>query len=256
MARGHLLAAACVIGQCLGLPALAQAQDPNNAARQRTATPVMLEEVIVTATRRTENLQEVPMSVSAFTETFFLDTGVDQLAELDQYTPNLNITASTDSRSTSIRIRGIGSVGTNSGIDPSVGLFIDGVYQGRSGMSITDLVDIQRVEVLRGPQGTLYGKNTSAGAISIVTNKPEVEFASFIEAGYDSNERFELRGMVNVPLGDSGNALRLTGFTIDGDHLYENTHSGKGVNDTNKWGARGTCCSSSVTAATPVSATC
>ena len=70
MARGHLLAAACVIGQCLGLPALAQAQDPNNAARQRTATPVMLEEVIVTATRRTENLQEVPMSVSAFTETF------------------------------------------------------------------------------------------------------------------------------------------------------------------------------------------
>ena len=169
MTRGHLWAGACVISQFLVTQA--QAQEPNNAAQQRSAHPIMLEEVIVTATRRAENLQEVPMSISAFTEDFFLDTGVDQLADLDQYTPNLNITASTDSRSTSIRIRGIGSVGTNSGIDPSVGLFIDGVYQGRAGMSITDLVDIQRVEVLRGPQGTLYGKNTSAGAISIVIFK-------------------------------------------------------------------------------------
>jgi len=237
MAKGHLLAAACVLGPILGHTAAAQ--EPTTQSQASRAQPVMLEEVIVTATRRTENLQEVPMSISAFTESFFLDTGVDQLAELDQYTPNLNITASTDSRSTSIRIRGIGSVGTNSGIDPSVGLFIDGVYQGRSGMSITDLVDIQRVEVLRGPQGTLYGKNTSAGAISIVTNKPTVDYESFLEVGYDSDEKLELRGMVNLPLGDSGNALRLTGFTIDGDHLYDNTHTGKGVNDASKWGARG-----------------
>jgi len=198
----------------------------------------MLEEILVTANRRVESLQDVPMSVSAFGESFLLDSGVTQLTQLDQYTPNLRITSATDSRSTSIRIRGIGSIGSNSGVDPSVGLFIDGVYQGRSGMSISDLVDVARVEVLRGPQGTLYGKNTSAGAISVVTNLPAPEFESMLEATCDDSDQLELRGMVNIPFGDSGHGLRLTGFGIDGDHLYENTYTGKGVNDRNKWGGR------------------
>ena len=157
---------------------------PNEAAKDLT-----LEEVLVTASRRVENLQDVPMSVSAFSGDFFKDTGVNQLTDLEQYTPNLMITPGTDSNSTSIRIRGIGSVGTNSGIDPSVGLFIDGVYQGRAGMSISDLIDVQRIEVLRGPQGTLYGKNTAAGAISIITALPTDEFESMLEASYDNNER-------------------------------------------------------------------
>ncbi len=197
-----------------------------------------LEEVLVTASRRVENLQDVAMSVSAYSADFLKDSGINQLAELEQYTPNLVITPGADSRSTSVRIRGIGSVGTNTGIDPSVGLFIDGVYQGRAGMSISDLIDVQRIEVLRGPQGTLYGKNTAAGAISIITALPSDEFESLVELGYDSNEKAELRGMVNFPLGDSGNAMRLSAFGIDGDHLYENTYTGDGVNDAHKWGAR------------------
>ena len=141
--------------------------------------------------------------------------------------PALKITQGTDSRSTSIRIRGIGSVGTNVGIDPSVGMFIDGVYQGRAGMSVADLIDIERVEILRGPQGTLYGKNTAAGAISIITRKPSAEFETEGELTYNSDERAEFRGMVNVPLGDSTHATRLTGFLINGDHLYENKANGE-----------------------------
>ncbi len=199
---------------------------------------VALEEVLVTASRRVESLQETAISVSAFTTDFIRNAGVNDLASLDVYTPNLKFTATTDSRSTSIRIRGIGSVGTNSGIDPSVGVFIDGVYQGRAGMTISDLVDVERVEVLRGPQGTLYGKNTAAGAISVVTKAPSDEFESMLEALYDSNERAEVRGMVNLPLGREGLAMRASGFFIDGEHLFDNDWDGSETNDASKWGAR------------------
>jgi len=219
-------------------PALAQVDSEAAAPNEGGQNQLALEEILVTASRRVENLQEVAMSVTAFSGEFFKDTGVNQLSDLEQYTPNLLITPGTDSNSTSIRIRGIGSLGTNTGIDPSVGLFIDGVYQGRAGMSISDLIDVQRIEILRGPQGTLYGKNTAAGAISIITNLPTQEFESMIEVGYDKNERAEVRGMVNVPFGSSGHAMRLTGFGIDGDHLYENTFTGDGANNAHKWGAR------------------
>ncbi|MEL0088756.1 MAG: TonB-dependent receptor plug domain-containing protein, partial [Halieaceae bacterium] len=198
-----------------------------------------LEEVLITATRRVENLQDVAISVSAFSEAFFYESGVRQLSSLDEFTPNLLISEGTDSRSTAIRIRGIGSMGSNSGIDPSVGIFIDGVYQGRAGMSINDLVDVARVEVLRGPQGTLYGKNTSAGAINIYTNNPTNDFASMIEASYDSTKRSQLRGWLNMPIGDSPHALRFSGFGTSRDHLHHNTYQNRGVNDANKWGFRG-----------------
>lgn len=225
-----------VLASQLSLPLLAQTD--GTVDREAAGRLPVLEEILVTASRRVESLQEVPMSVSAFSEDFFIDSGVTSLNALEQYTPNLRITTATDSRSTSIRIRGIGSVGSNSGVDPSVGLFIDGVYQGRSGMSISDLVDVQRVEVLRGPQGTLYGKNTSAGAISVITNLPTADFESLAELTYDSNDQIELRGMVNIPLGKSGHGLRLTGFGIDGDHRFDNDFTGEGVNDAGKWGGR------------------
>ena len=210
-------------------------------AAQETPNILAIEEVIVTANRRAENIQEVAMSVTAFSEQFFEDTGLTDFSKIDQYTPSLRITPGADSRSTSIRIRGIGSVGSNSGIDPSVGLFIDGVYQGRAGMSIADLVDIERVEVLRGPQGTLYGKNTAAGAISIITRKPDIEIGGMVEATYTNQNRAELRGVVNIPLGDSDHATRLAGFVVDGDHLYDNSYEDGAqdkFNDASKWGLR------------------
>ncbi|MEH6585528.1 MAG: TonB-dependent receptor [Halioglobus sp.] len=209
-----------------------------STALQAQEDQLVLEEILVTASRRVERLQDVPMSVSAFSSDFLQDSGINGLAGLDEYTPNLKITPGQSTRATSFKIRGIGSVGSNSGIDPSVGIFLDGVYQGRAGMSISDLVDVERVEVLRGPQGTLYGKNTAAGALSVITKRPTSEFESMLEASYDTNELMELRGMVNLPLGESDHAVRLSGFYSDGDHLYENTYNGEGLNDQNKWGGR------------------
>jgi iron complex outermembrane receptor protein len=225
-------AAACLLLVPI-IPALSLAQEK---APMKEA--LVLEEVIVTASRRTEKLQDVAMSVSAFSGDFLQDSGINNLTNLEEYTPNLTITPGPSTRATSFRIRGIGSAGTNSGIDPSVGIFLDGIYQGRAGMSIADLVDVERVEILRGPQGTLYGKNTAAGALSVITKRPTTEFESMLEMSYDSNEQLDLRGMVNLPLGESAHALRLSAFAVDGDHLYENSYNGKGLNDENKWGGR------------------
>jgi iron complex outermembrane receptor protein len=197
-----------------------------------------LEEVIVTANKRVQSLQEVPMSVSAFTEDFIRDSGLTSFSDIQQYAPNLKISSTAGTASTSVRIRGIGSVGTNAGIDPSVGMFIDGVYQGRAGMSVADLVDIERIEVLRGPQGTLYGKNTAAGAISIITRKPNDIFEGMAELTYANDNRIEARGMVNVPFGDTEHAMRVSGYVINGDHIYENEFNGEGLNDANKWGLK------------------
>ncbi|MBT4520803.1 MAG: TonB-dependent receptor [Halieaceae bacterium] len=222
----------------LGATLLLPLFSPATLAQTGSQEALILEEILVTATRRTERLQDVPMSVSAFGSDFLQDSGINDLTNLDEYTPNLKITPGQGTPATSFRIRGIGSVGTNSGIDPSVGIFLDGVYQGRAGMSIGDLVDVERVEVLRGPQGTLYGKNTAAGALSVITKHPASEFESMLEMSYDTNELMELRGMVNLPLGESGHAVRLSGFNADGDYLYENTYKGEGLNDENKWGGR------------------
>jgi iron complex outermembrane receptor protein len=208
---------------------------------QNTATPqrAQLEEVIVTANRREQNLQDVAISVTAFTDEFFKNSGTTNLKQLEQYTPSLKIAAVQDSRSTSIRIRGIGSIGTNAGIDPSVGLFIDGIYQGRAGMSIADFNDTARVEVLRGPQGTLYGKNTAAGALNIISKTPRDFFEAEIETVIGNYDDLEFRGMVNLPLGDSGNALRFSGYSVDRDGYDDNEFLDEDVNGADRWGVKG-----------------
>ncbi len=217
---------------------VAAAGQAQTEAIEEAEEVVALEEVIVTANRREENLQEVAISVAAFTDEFFKNSGTKELTQLDQYTPNLKISPVTDSRSTSIRIRGIGSIGTNAGIDPSVGVFIDGVYQGRAGMSVGDLMDIQRVEVLRGPQGTLYGKNTAAGALNIISKAPAELFEAELEAVLGNYNARELRGMVNIPLGESGHATRLSGYYVKRDGTYDNTWNGGDINDAKRQGIK------------------
>lgn len=221
---------AALIASLVSTPAFSQSLDSSES--------FAMDEIIVTATKREERLQDVALSVSAFDEAFFDDNGVKNLTDLQQYTPSLSIKSGSNNRTTAIRIRGIGSQGSNSGIDPSVGVFIDGVYQGRAGMSLVDLIDIDQVEVLRGPQGTLYGKNTAAGAISIFTNKPSAEQEGEVELTYANNDRKEIRGMYNLPLGDSGHAIRATGFVVKGDALHTNIFTDEKVNNVNKWGAK------------------
>lgn len=201
--------------------------------------PKGVEEIIITASKRAENIQDIPLSVTALGGQTLRDAGVTTFAELQELVPNLEIIPVTDTRSTSIRIRGIGSVGSNAGIDPSVGVFIDGVYQGRAGMSVGDLLDIERVEVLRGPQGTLYGKNTAAGALNILTRRPDYEPSVYLEGVAGLYYDFQGRGYVNQPLIDDTLALRLAGYYSRRDGWDVNGFNNQDVNNVNKWGIRG-----------------
>lgn len=224
-----------------------------------------VEELYVTATKRDENFQDVAISMAALNSEFLEDSGITEFGQLSQYVPNLTINPVTDSRGTVLRIRGIGSPGSNAGIDPSVGLFIDGVYQGRAGMSIGDLLDIERVEVLRGPQGTLYGKNTSAGLISIISKRPTYEREGILETVYGNYNDIETRGTINIPIVDDRIAARFSGYRVARDGFDDSLNvagraydpisekpilpdpasdtrftfvDGK-VNNANKWGGKG-----------------
>ena len=131
---------------------------------------LVLEEVIVTAQKRAESLQDVPISVAAMSGDKMEDNGILDLEELTQYMPNVNINQGR--AQPNLFIRGVGS-GTNAGFEQSVGMYIDGVYSGRGPMSNIPITwDVARVEVLKGPQGILFGKNTIGGAINITTNRP------------------------------------------------------------------------------------
>jgi iron complex outermembrane receptor protein len=197
-----------------------------------------IEEITVTATKRAESLQDVPVSVTALNAQMIRDTDLSQFNRLQNFVPNLQILPVTDSRSTSIRIRGIGSVGENAGVDPAVGTFIDGVYQGRAGMSVTDLLDIENVQVLRGPQGTLFGKNTTAGAILINTKRPVHDWETYVEALFGTYSNYEIRGSFNAPIVEDKLAARLSGYRVWRDGFDLNRFNGEMVNDANKWGAR------------------
>jgi len=153
------------------------------------AQPPVLEEVIVTATKRAESLQDIPVTVNAVTADTLQDAGVVDLADVAQLVPSLTTTTNLSPFATGIRIRGIGTSQNSIALEASVAFVVDGVYLGRSGLGMSDLTDIERVEVLQGPQGTLYGKNSNAGVVSVVTRKPNSE---------------EAEGYVEATLGDYG----------------------------------------------------
>ena len=133
-------------------------------------------DIVITATRRNEALSDVPMAVSAVTAKTLEYTGATDIRQLEQVSPSLLVSSTSSEGGAAVaRIRGIGTVGDNPGLEGSVGVFIDGVYRSRAGMGLTELGALDRIEVLRGPQGTLFGRNTSAGLISIITAKPRFQ---------------------------------------------------------------------------------
>ena len=135
----------------------------------------VLEEVLVTATKRAESLQDIPVTVNAVTADTLQAAGVVDLTDVAQLVPSLTTTTNLSPFATGIRIRGIGTSQNSIALEASVAFVVDGVYMGRSGLGMSDLTDIERVEVLQGPQGTLYGKNSNAGVVSVVTKKPNFE---------------------------------------------------------------------------------
>ncbi|MET0337147.1 MAG: TonB-dependent receptor plug domain-containing protein, partial [Caulobacter sp.] len=162
-----------------GAPVAAVAEAPGEAANaaRATANVANIEGVIVTARRRAEDVQAVPVAVSVVTAETVNNTGAFNISRLTQLQPTLQF-YSQNPRNTSVNIRGIGApLGlTNDGIEQGVGVYIDQVYYNRVAAATLDFVDIEQIEVLRGPQGTLYGKNTTAGAINITTRPPSFDF--------------------------------------------------------------------------------
>ena len=150
---------------------LALAQD-SGAGEEESST---LDKIVVTAQKREEALQDVPVVVTALSEQALEENGVRDIKDLQHVVPGLTVTSTQSEAQTTARIRGIGTVGDNAGLESSVGVVIDGVYRPRNGVGFGDLGELERIEVLKGPQGTLFGKNTSAGVINVITKRPSYQ---------------------------------------------------------------------------------
>ncbi len=187
----------------LALPAFAQDAAP--AAQQEAKT---LDTLVVTAQKREEVMQDVPIAVTALSQQTLQDTGVRDIKDLQILVPGLTVTSTQSETITTARIRGIGTVGDNVGLESSVGVVIDGVYRSRNSTGFGDLGELERIEVLKGPQGTLFGKNTSSGVINVVTRKPGFERTADGEVTFGNYSALGLAGSFNTPLGDYA-ALRV-----------------------------------------------
>lgn len=189
-----------VASAALAMPSLAYAQD--EAQADETEEAAGDNGIIVTATRRAEALSEVPLAVSAVGGEDMANSGATDIRQLTQLAPSLLVSSTGSEANGSARIRGIGTVGDNPGLESSVAVFIDGVYRSRSGIGLNELGEIERVEVLRGPQGTLFGRNASAGLIHIISKKPSFDFGGFVEATYGNFDGMRFSGALTGPISD------------------------------------------------------
>ena len=196
-------------------------------------------DIVVTATRRNQALSDVPLAVSAVTAEGLANSGASDIRQLTQLSPSLLVSStSSESGGGVARIRGVGTVGDNPGLESSVAVFIDGVYRSRTGVGLTELGAVDRIEVLRGPQGTLFGRNASAGLISIITAKPrfDTEITGAVTFGNYDLRKFEVSA--TGALSDTV-AARLDGVYLERDGFLEDVISGRSVNDRDRYLIRG-----------------
>ncbi|MGI4840771.1 MAG: TonB-dependent receptor [Janthinobacterium lividum] len=212
---------------------------PGYGADSSDGQSVSLQAVTVTATRREESLQKVPVAVTVVDgEQLERDNRTD-IATIAQQIPTLNFRTNASNKDTSLFIRGVGTISTSPGVEPTVATVVDGVVYGRPGQATLDLLDLERIEVLRGPQGTLFGKNASAGVLNVITKAPSAETHGYIDqsfyTGTESRTRFGIGGTL-VP-----DVLRgsLTGLVGSYDGNVDNKANGQEVNGYNRKGLRG-----------------
>ena len=230
----------------LALPSAAFAQaaadpaeaDPGQDSVEEQAAGGSGDVIIVTATKREQTLQETPVAVSVTSAETIERAQIRDIADLATLVPSLRVSQNQSSFATSYSIRGFGTDGNNIGLEPSVAMFVDGVYRSRAISQISDLPDIQRVEVLRGPQSTLFGKNASAGVISIVTKEPAFDFGGMVEASYGNYDAKVLKGYVTGPISQSL-AFSLGAGLNKRDGYLTNGFNGQDVNDRDRWFTRG-----------------
>jgi len=226
-------------GFAITAPSLALAQDADaDAAAEALGNENNSNVIIVTASKREQTLQETPISVSVTTGETLENAQIRDVLDLQSVTPSLSVSQLQSSSNTTFIIRGFGNGANNFGIEPSVGVFIDGVFRSRTAGALNDLPNVQRIEVLNGPQSTLFGKNASAGVISVVTRPPQFEFGGSVEAVYGNFDTVFLKGDITGPITDT------VAFSVDGsyqrrDGYGEIVNLDTDINDRNRFTARG-----------------
>lgn len=233
--RVGLMLGASLAGLALGLPTLAQ--EAPQEAPQEGATRV--DDVIVTATRREQNILEVPIAISNFGTEQLEQSGVTDVRKLTSLAPSFNFTSSVSaSYGAVIRIRGLGTSGSNPGLESATGVYVDGVYRNRAGLAVNDLPGLERVELLRGPQGTLFGKNTTAGVVNILTRRPEFAFGGDGALSAGNYGFAEGRVGVTGPLSETV-AGRFDALVARRDGLIEDYVNDQTYYDANRYQLRG-----------------
>jgi outer membrane receptor protein involved in Fe transport len=216
MKRNLFVGSSFVAGAILlGAPTVALAQTAEDSA------PRTIDEIVVTAQKREQSLQDVPVVVTSVNAQQLQDAGVRDIKDLTIVAPGLTVTSTSSSAITTARIRGIGTVGDNPGLESSVGVVIDGVYRPRNGVAFSDLGETERIEVLKGPQGTLFGKNTTAGVINILTKRPSFSWSATSEVEFTNFDGFGASGSLNAPVVDDLLAVRLFAAARERDGYYK-----------------------------------
>ncbi|MEM9571352.1 MAG: TonB-dependent receptor [Pseudomonadota bacterium] len=216
----------------LSVPALAQDQDAGDDTARR------LQAVTVTSTKRETTLQDIPVAVSVTDAQTIDRAAINDIKDLQSVVPSLRVQTRQNGPASNFFIRGFGNGAQAIGIEPSVGVFVDGVYRSRSGAAISDLPNVERIEVLRGPQSTLFGKNASAGVISVVTRAPTFELGGSAELTLGNFNQVQARGSVNIPIVEDMFAMNLSGQFNQRDGFVDNLFDGSDVNNRDRWGIR------------------
>lgn len=208
------------------------------SAAAQDAAEAPIEEVVVTATRREQAFRDVPMAVSALDAQRLLDTGVREFRDIQSQVPSFEVEANTNPFVTSLRIRGMGNLANIPNFEPAVGLFVDGAYRSRSGVAMGDLLDVARVEILRGPQSVLYPKNVTAGLVNVITQRPTDDFSAWGGASFGNLNYWQLQGGINGALAD-GVRGRLALVTSDRDGSFTDIVNRTESGGFSRTGARG-----------------
>jgi iron complex outermembrane recepter protein len=232
-AKSMLAMSVATVALSTSVSVFAQEAAPTAAEEETTD-----DEIVVTAQGRKQLLSDVPVAISAVTAETLQNSGANDIRQLNQVAPSLLVSSTGSEANGSARIRGIGTVGDNPGLESSVPVFIDGVYRSRSGIGLNELGEIERVEVQRGPQGTLGGRNSSAGLISIYSKKPEFTFGGSGELTYGNYDFMRATTSFTGPITEQL-AFRVDGVYVKRDGFYTDDQNGRDVNNRDRYFLRG-----------------
>ena len=219
----------------------AQEETGNTAAQEQR----VIEEITVTAQKRAQSLQDVPIAITALTADQLQSAGVQDMSDISRQVPVLEVQGTINPSMTNFRIRRVGNIGNIPTFEPAVGVFIDGAFRSRAVFGASELVDLDRVEILRGPQSTLYGKNTTAGVIGIYTAEPPEEYgwAAELTGGFydapDNASLFRFKGGLGGPMTDTLRGSLSVSYATHQETMVQAVSGGEDANDLDRWSARG-----------------